>query len=105
MRSLSKLDHFDPDAFMAVHRSGEQLVSVHMNPHKPIYNEGKWNADIPEAPFEFSGAVPWAPDAFYLAARPQFTLDPFFHAGNYYVQEASGMFLAHALRKVAGITQ
>jgi len=105
MRSLSKLDHFDPDAFMAVHSSGEQLVSVHMNPHKPIYKEGKWNADIPEAPFEFSGAVPWAPDAFYLAARPQFTLDPFFHAGNYYVQEASGMFLAHALKKVAGINQ
>jgi 16S rRNA C967 or C1407 C5-methylase (RsmB/RsmF family)/NOL1/NOP2/fmu family ribosome biogenesis protein len=105
MRSLSKLDHFDPDAFLAVHQSGEQLVSVHMNPDKPIYKEGKWNADIPEAPFEFSGAVPWAPDAFYLTARPQFTLDPFFHAGNYYVQEASGMFLAHALKKVTGIQQ
>jgi 16S rRNA C967 or C1407 C5-methylase (RsmB/RsmF family)/NOL1/NOP2/fmu family ribosome biogenesis protein len=105
MRSLSKLDHVDPDAFLSVHLSGEQLVSVHMNPDKSIYKEGKWNADIPEAPFEFSGAVPWAPDAFYLTTRPLFTLDPFFHAGNYYVQEASGMFLAHALKKVAGTNQ
>ena len=84
---------------MAVHRSGEQLVSVHMNPDKPIYKDGKWNEAIPEAPFEFSGVVPWAPDAFYLAARPQFTLDPFFHAGNYYVQEASGMFWLMLYRK------
>jgi 16S rRNA C967 or C1407 C5-methylase (RsmB/RsmF family)/NOL1/NOP2/fmu family ribosome biogenesis protein len=105
MRSVSNLDHFDPDAFLAVHRSGEQLVSVHMNPDKSIYKEGKWNADIPEAPFEFSRAVPWAPDAFYLTERPQFTFDPFFHAGNYYVQEASGMFLTQALKKVAGTNQ
>jgi 16S rRNA C967 or C1407 C5-methylase (RsmB/RsmF family)/NOL1/NOP2/fmu family ribosome biogenesis protein len=38
--------------------------------------------------------VPWCDNGFYLSARPQFTLDPFFHAGGYYVQEASSMFLA-----------
>ena len=58
MRSISKLDHFDPEAFLAVHGSGEQLVSVHMNPDKSIYKEGKWNADIPEPPFEFSRSYP-----------------------------------------------
>ena len=37
--------------------------------------------------------VPWALDeAFYLRERPSFTLDPLFHAGAYYVQEASSMY-------------
>lgn len=42
--------------------------------------------------------VPWCNDGFYLPERPQFTFDPLFHAGCYYVQEASSMFLAHILR-------
>jgi len=97
--SLKRLDHFDPDAFISVHESGDQLVSVHMNPGKPIRKDGRWNENLPEHPFEVSGKIPWATDAYYLTARPSFTMDPFFHAGNYYVQEASGMFLAYALKK------
>lgn len=39
-------------------------------------------------------AVPWAADeGFYLTDRPSFTLDPLFHAGAYYVQEASSMYV------------
>ncbi|WP_101690305.1 methyltransferase RsmF C-terminal domain-like protein [Dysgonomonas massiliensis] len=41
--------------------------------------------------------VPWCDNAYYLAERPQFTFDPLFHAGCYYVQEASSMFVARAL--------
>lgn len=41
--------------------------------------------------------VPWHVDGYYLAERPQFTLDPLFHAGCYYVQEASSMFVQQAL--------
>lgn len=37
--------------------------------------------------------VAWAGDACYLDTRPLFTADPLFHAGCYYVQEASSMFL------------
>jgi 16S rRNA C967 or C1407 C5-methylase (RsmB/RsmF family) len=37
--------------------------------------------------------VEWAKDGHYLNERPVFTLDPHFHAGAYYVQEASSMFL------------
>jgi len=37
--------------------------------------------------------VPWCEDGFYLNERPVFTVDPYFHAGIYYVQEASSMFL------------
>ena len=41
--------------------------------------------------------VPWHVDGYYLNGRPQFTLDPLFHAGCYYVQEASSMFLEQVL--------
>jgi len=41
--------------------------------------------------------VPWHMDGYYLSKRPTFTLDPLFHAGCYYVQEASSMFLEQAL--------
>lgn len=43
--------------------------------------------------------VPWAKDAYYLPKRPSFTADPLFHAGQYYVQEASSMFLEQAIRQ------
>lgn len=48
-------------------------------------------------------AVPWAADeAFYLTERPSFTLDPLFHAGAYYVQEASSMFVGQLFDAAAG---
>ena len=43
--------------------------------------------------------VQWMDDAVYLDHRPQFTMDPLLHQGCYYVQEASSMFLAEAIRK------
>lgn len=43
--------------------------------------------------------VPWHEDGYYLSDRPQFTLDPLFHAGCYYVQEASSMFIEHILQQ------
>ena len=46
------------------------------------------------------GEVPWCPEGYYLSGRPQFTFDPLFHAGCYYVQEASSMFITHVLRHV-----
>ena len=45
------------------------------------------------------GRVPWMDGAVYLDHRPQFTMDPLLHQGCYYVQEASSMFLAEAVRK------
>ena len=45
--------------------------------------------------------VPWCPEGYYLSGRPQFTFDPLFHAGCYYVQEAASMFVTHILRAVA----
>ena len=55
-------------------------------------NSSKWNAK-PQS----SEPVPWCATGFYLESRPSFTLDPLFHSGCYYPQEASGMFLEQVL--------
>ena len=44
--------------------------------------------------------VPWAKDGYLLSERPSFTLDPLFHAGAYYVQEASSMLLDFIIRQL-----
>lgn len=38
--------------------------------------------------------IPWCNNGYYLKERADFTFDPLFHAGGYYVQEPSSMFLA-----------
>lgn len=53
-------------------------------------------------PEKFEGAlrlnpVPWTQLGYRLPRRPIFTLDPLFHAGCYYVQEASSMLLEQAV--------
>lgn len=48
---------------------------------------------------EEDGGVPWCAEGIYLKRRPNFTFDPLLHAGAYYVQEASSMFLAEVLRQ------
>lgn len=46
-------------------------------------------------PFVLEDAVPWSGGlGFYLSERPSFTADPLWHAGGYYVQEASSMLLS-----------
>ncbi len=64
----------------------EPVVSVRMN------DKGDAESHLPIA-----SDVPWSDDGYYLRERPQFTLDPLFHAGGYYVQEASSMFVEQVL--------
>lgn len=52
-------------------------------------------------PFE-AEAVPWSADGYTLPERPAFTLDPAFHAGAYYVQEASSQFAGYILSQAVG---
>ena len=42
--------------------------------------------------------VPWCDKSFYLNYRPAFTFDPDWHAGRYYVQDASSMFISHVIK-------
>jgi 16S rRNA C967 or C1407 C5-methylase (RsmB/RsmF family)/NOL1/NOP2/fmu family ribosome biogenesis protein len=65
-------------------------TSIRINPKK--------NSQLSTLNFQLP-PVPWCPSGYYLSSRPSFTLDPLFHAGCYYVQEASSMFLSHVLRQ------
>ena len=73
----------------------ETPTSFRLNPRKKVQNENKvlpiFGEDL--------GGVLWHNEGFYLKSRPIFTLDPLFHAGSYYVQEASSMFIAEALKQ------
>lgn len=50
--------------------------------------------------FESQTAIGWTDDGFFLPERPEFILDPAFHAGAYYVQESSSMFIETALKRI-----
>ena len=68
----------------------EPPVSIRLNPMK--VGDGQWQVVDGEP-------VPWCRNAYYLSGRPNFTFDPLFHAGCYYVQEAASMFLDEVLRQ------
>jgi 16S rRNA C967 or C1407 C5-methylase (RsmB/RsmF family)/NOL1/NOP2/fmu family ribosome biogenesis protein len=96
IQSLQNCKGFDEPAFKQVHESGRQIVSIRINPAK---------FDIQDCTFDMDEAVPWSSNGYYLKQRPSFTLDPLFHAGAYYVQEASSMFLEEAIRQSCDLTQ
>jgi len=62
-------------------------VSIRLNPTK-----------LKTCPFPDAEPVPWSPYGYLLKERPVFTLDPLFHAGCYYVQDTSAMFVGHIFR-------
>lgn len=43
--------------------------------------------------------VPWSPYGRFLESRPSFITDPLMHAGCYYVQDSSAMFVGHIFRR------
>ena len=88
IESLNGVKGFDREAFNAIHQSGEQVVSIRLNPAKPA------------VAFPDAEQIPWCANGRYLPERPSFTLDPIFHAGGYYVQEASSMFLEFLLKQI-----
>lgn len=92
LNDLAGVKGFEKESFIAVHQSGAQITSVRLNPLKV-----KAADFAPQAHFTLQDAVPWTDNGFYLPKRPSFTFDPLFHAGTYYVQEASSMFLEQAL--------
>jgi 16S rRNA C967 or C1407 C5-methylase (RsmB/RsmF family)/NOL1/NOP2/fmu family ribosome biogenesis protein len=99
LQSLQDVKGFDREAFTIVHQAAQQVTSVRVNP-------AKWQAGDRIYATELSGAarIPWTSLGYYLAERPSFTFDPLFHAGCYYVQEASSMFLELALRQTADLS-
>jgi NOL1/NOP2/sun family putative RNA methylase len=91
LKSLESVKGFDKEAFDKVHQSGEQVTSIRINPAKQTEIKSQ------------TSKVPWTDAGFYLEQRPSFTFDPLFHAGTYYVQEASSMFLEQALKQTVDL--
>ena len=83
----------------------EAPVSIRLNPQ--TLGDGSSLFDNNSAPMsqtkknrpQMFEQVPWCKEGYYLEGRPQFTFDPLFHAGCYYVQEAASMFIVHVLRQ------
>ncbi len=98
IESLRNQEGFNEEAFKAVHEQTGQVTSVRLNPKK-IFNlqSSIFNPQLER--------VPWSSNGYYLPQRPSFTLDPLFHAGAYYVQEASSMFLEEALKQSVDLSQ
>lgn len=79
---------FDLDAFQKIHEAEQKTSSIRFNPMKLVGKEQ----------FDIATEIPWCSDGCFLRERPVYTLDPLFHAGVYYPQEASSMFLSHVMR-------
>ena len=97
LQSLQNLKNFDEAAFLKVHQSGEQVVSIRCNPAKIKADQLFFGNEISKEPIQ------WSSQGFYLSQRPSFTTDPIFHAGAYYVQEASSMFLEEVLKQITDL--
>lgn len=63
-------------------------VSIRRNPHKTSVT------------FENERNVAWCTGASFLSERPVYTLQPLFHAGAFYPQEAGSMLLDFILRSI-----
>lgn len=114
------------ELFAQIEQSGE-ITSIRVNPHKGVTMEviaeglvaadgnggdgrlGGDGCDGGEAGDGCDGdegrdgvlsPVMWSSCGHYLPRRPLFTLDPLFHAGAYYVQEASSMYMELAAKAI-----
>lgn len=96
LNAVADAPGFEREGMIAAHQA-PLPVSVRLNPAR-----GKSVSDV----FGSMAAdpVPWSKKGWYLGERPSFTLDPHWHAGSYYVQEASSMFIGHALENVLAET-
>jgi 16S rRNA C967 or C1407 C5-methylase (RsmB/RsmF family)/NOL1/NOP2/fmu family ribosome biogenesis protein len=104
LRSLDGVKGFDKEAFIDVHESGQQVTSIRLNPSKSSTVNGQWS-NIHHSPLTIHKNIPWTEHGFYLSSRPSFTFDPLFHAGCYYVQEASSMFLEQAFKQTVDLSK
>jgi 16S rRNA C967 or C1407 C5-methylase (RsmB/RsmF family)/NOL1/NOP2/fmu family ribosome biogenesis protein len=87
LASLSGEPGFEAENFINAQKNIEPPTSIRLNPFK-------------KSSLKTGEQVPWCPEGYYLDKRPSFTFDPLFHAGCYYVQEASSMFIGHILKQI-----
>lgn len=93
LHSLVSMPGYQEQSFVRVHALGDQITSVRLNPAKTF--------DYAQHPF-LNEMVPvdWCSNGYYLQERPLFVKDPLWHAGAYYVQEASSMFIQYIIKNI-----
>ena len=76
----------------------EMLAAILKQPKTSIrFNKKKIP---PEGHLPIQNKIAWSDAGYFLTERPSFTTDPLFHAGCYYPQEASSMFLDFILKQI-----
>ena len=91
LASISKACTIDEAKLIEAHHQNAN-TSVRKNPFKKTEQ------------FDTYEKVKWANHSFYLSERIEFIKDPLFHAGTYYVQEASSIFLEQAIKQTINLT-
>lgn len=76
---------------------GDSLLQA-LNEEQPVAI--RINSSRGSSVFSDLEAIPWSKNGFYLPERPVFTLDPHFHGGRYYPQEAGSQFIDSILRQL-----
>ncbi len=90
-----------PDAFK--HRIEKQFPDTSQSFINALDHQAKVSVRLNPTKSNLSltnESVPWSQYAYFLEERPVFAIDPLWHAGAYYVQEASSMFLEQAFKQI-----
>jgi 16S rRNA C967 or C1407 C5-methylase (RsmB/RsmF family)/NOL1/NOP2/fmu family ribosome biogenesis protein len=87
VKRIFKQEYIDADRLMQAMNSPAP-VSIRLN-------RNKWNR-----PPAGEDSVPWSESGYYLEKRPSYTLDPLFHSGCYYPQEASSMIIEEVYKQL-----
>lgn len=92
-----------PEAFQhyLFHQRGkeESLALLESLSDEPITSVRLNSSKFKDLPSQLE-SVQWHPQGIYLTERPSFILDPYWHAGAYYVQEASSMAMYQVLNSL-----
>jgi 16S rRNA C967 or C1407 C5-methylase (RsmB/RsmF family)/NOL1/NOP2/fmu family ribosome biogenesis protein len=87
VKRIFRQEYIDADGLMQAMNSPAP-VSIRLN-------RNKWSR-----PPAGEDSVPWSESGYYLEKRPSFTLDPLFHSGCYYPQEASSMIIEEVYKQL-----
>ncbi|MCX8019163.1 MAG: RsmB/NOP family class I SAM-dependent RNA methyltransferase [Chitinophagaceae bacterium] len=94
LTSLEGLPGYHRESFLQAHAEEKMITAIRLHPFKTCDK-------LPDS----IRKIPWTTQGFLLRERPNFTLDPYFHAGSYYVQEPSSMFLEEALKQCVDLNK
>ena len=106
IKALQRIDGFEERGFVKAHEMSAP-TSIRLNARKIERHSSCENAQALSNHLTavIKNGIPWCSAGYYLHQRLSFTFDPFFHAGCYYVQEASSMFLEEACRQLIDLSK